>query len=214
MRATKVFLLAIALIGASGIFMDLIVVKTHGIPIKLTARQLSFGFERTHKVLDYKLPPFVEKRVPRDYLDARDDARLVAGAVKWAFVLYIPVGFLLLLGLGAQFSGRLTRAACAFAIFLGVLMSASWFVIRYAIDYGLSELELRRTTIVLAPGAHLFLILGIATIVVGLVGLIRPEPHSGMTMMFPAQPGPPPPPAPSTPPSLPLPPPAPPPGVG
>lgn len=192
MRATKVFLLAIALIGASGIFMDLIVVKTHGIPIKITARQLSFGFERTHKLLDFKLPQIVENRVPRDYIDARDDARLVAGAVKWAFALYLPIGLLMLIGLGAQFSGRLTRGACALAIFLGVVMATSWFVIRYAIDYGLSELELSRTTILLAPGAHLFLILGIATIIVGIVGLIRPEPHSGMTMIFPAQAPPPP----------------------
>ena len=184
MRATKVFLLAIALIGMSAVWQPMITVHTHGIPFKVTARELSFGFERTHKVLDFKIPGFVEKRIPQDYVDARDDARLVGRAVKWAFALYIPIGLLLLLGIGAQFGGRLTRSAAIMTIFLGAVMTASWFVLRYAIDYGLSELALKRTTVTLAPGGHILLICGLAAVLVGLVGASRPEKPTGMTTMM------------------------------
>jgi len=174
-RATKHILFAIAIIGLVGAFMPLIRIRSHGIPMDVTPRELSFGFEKAHKIIDYELPAFAEKRLPADIKSTRDDIRLVAGAMKWAMALFIPIGLMMLFAVLAQWKGRLTRIAAIAVVLLGAISTASWFVLRYALDYGLEEIAIKRTTVVLAPGAHFLLVVGIGAVVVGLLGTIRPE---------------------------------------
>ena len=176
MRATKHILFAIALIGIVGAFLPLIQIRSHGIPLDVTPKELSFGFEKAHKVIDYKLPAFAEKRLPADIVSTRDDIRLVGQAMKWAMALFIPIALMMLFAVLAQWKGRLTRAVAVIVVVLGGVSAASWFVLRYALDYGLEEVALKRTTVVLAPGAHFLLVAGLAAVVVGLLGAIRPEP--------------------------------------
>ncbi|HEY4175663.1 MAG TPA: hypothetical protein VGM90_02465 [Kofleriaceae bacterium] len=176
MKFTKHFLLAIALLGISGIYLPFVTVRSHGIPVRLTARELSFGFERTHKVIDYDLPSFAEARLPGDVKDTRDDVRLVAGAIKWAFAVYIPFGLLLLIGISAQFGGRLGRGSGIIVAFLGLVCAGAWFGLRYACAYAVDQLPVKKTTIELAPGAHILIIIGVAAFVIGLVAAIKPEP--------------------------------------
>lgn len=193
-RATKHILFAIAIIGIVGAFLPLIQIRSHGIPLDVTPKELSFGFEKAHKIVDYKLPAFAEKRLPTDIKDTRDDIRLVAHAMKWALALFIPIALMMLFAVLAQWKGRLTRASAAFVVLLGIVSAASWFVLRYALDYGLEEIALKRTTVVLAPGAHFLLVAGLGAIVVGLLGTIRPEPAPGPRVsMFGPPPTPPPP---------------------
>lgn len=199
-RATKHILFAIAIIGIVGAFMPLIQIRSHGIPMDVTPRELSFGFEKAHKVIDYKLPGFAEKRLPADIKSTRDDIRLVAGAMKWAMALFIPIALMMLFAVLAQWKGRLTRIAAIVVVLLGAISAASWFVLRYALDYGLEEIALKRTTVVLAPGAHFLLVAGIGAFVVGLIGTIRPEAASSRAARvsapqaaFPPPPVPPPP---------------------
>jgi hypothetical protein len=175
-RATKHILFAIALIGIVGAFLPLIQIRSHGVPIDVTPKELSFGFEKGHQLLDYKLPSFAEKRLPADIRSTRDDIRLVAQAMKWAMALFIPIALMMLFAVLAQWKGRLTRASASFVVLLGVVSAASWFVLRYALGYGLEEVALKRTTVVLAPGAHFLLVAGLGAVVVGLLGAIRPEP--------------------------------------
>lgn len=175
-RATKHILFAIALIGIVGAFLPLVQIRSHGIPMDVTPRELSFGFEKAHKLIDYKLPSFAQKRLPPDIVATRDDIRLVASAMKWAMALFIPVALMMLFAVLAQFRGRLTRTTAVLVVLLGAISATSWFVLRFALDYGLAEVALKRTTVVLAPGAHFLLVIGLAAIVVGLLGAIRPEP--------------------------------------
>ncbi|MFN0250984.1 MAG: hypothetical protein ACKV2T_29185 [Kofleriaceae bacterium] len=176
MRATKHILFAIALIGIVGAFLPLIQIRSHGVPIDVTPKELSFGFEKGHQLLDYKLPSFAEKRLPADIRSTREDIRLVAEAMKWAMALFIPIALMMLFAILAQWKGRLTRGAASIVVLLGVISAASWFVLRFALDYGLEEIALKRTTIVLAPGAHFLLFAGVGAVVVGVLGVFRPEP--------------------------------------
>ncbi len=57
----------------------------------------------------------------------------------------------------------------------GALSAAAWFVLRYAIDYGVAELDVKRTTVELLGGAQLLLFAGAGGIALGLLGVIRPE---------------------------------------
>jgi hypothetical protein len=177
-RATKHILFAIAIIGIVGAFLPLIQIRSHGIPLDVTPKELSFGFEKAHALIDYKLPSFAEKRLPADIRSTREDIRLVGQAMKWAMALFIPIALMMLFAVLAQWKGRLTRASAVFVVLLGAISATSWFVLRYALDYGLEEVALKRTTIVLAPGAHFLLVAGLAAVVVGLLGTIRPEPIS------------------------------------
>lgn len=197
-RATKHILFAIAIIGIVGAFLPLIQIRSHGIPFDVTPKELSFGFEKAHKVIDYKLPAFAEKRLPEDIRSTREDLRLVGGAVKWAMALFIPIALMMLFAVLAQWKGRLTRATSVLVVLLGAISAASWFVLRYALDYGLSELELKRTTVVLAPGAHFLLVAGLGAVVVGVLGVVRPERARPKSMPAP-QPAVPPPPMPPPP---------------
>lgn len=174
-RAAKHILFAIALIGIVGAFLPLIQIRSHGIPMDVTPKELSFGFEKAHKVIDYKLPAFAEKRLPADIKSTRDDIRLVGQAMKWAMALFIPIALMMLFAVLAQWKGRLTRGSAVIVVLLGGISAASWFVLRYALDYGLEEIALKRTTVVLAPGAHFLLVAGIGAVVVGLLGVLRPE---------------------------------------
>lgn len=190
MTSTKHVLFAFAIIGMIGAFVPFVRVAQRGIGIELTAKELSFGFERAHKLIDYRLPAIAEAKLPADVKSARDDLRLVARALKFSIALYVPIAIAMLVALLAQWRGRLGRGYAALAALAGLASAALWFVVRYALDYGLAEVELKRTTISLQVGAHLLLVAGAGAALAGIAGVIRPE-RTRVAIVVP--PGPPPP---------------------
>lgn len=163
---------ALTVIGA---FLPLIEVQHSGVEFAFSARELTFGMEGAHKLVDRKLPGVVEARLPRDVREGREDIRTVAEATRYAMLLFIPGALILLLGVAGLYRGRVGRATGAAAILLGLISAASWFALRYGIDYGLEEAELERTRIVLQFGAHLLLAGGLAAVVIGIAVLTRPD---------------------------------------
>lgn len=178
MKATKHLLFAFALIGLIGAFIPFVKVAQRGISLELTAKELSFGLEKAHKAINYQLPKLAEAKLPPDIKMARDDLRLVAQALKFSMALYIPIGLIMLASVLAQYRGRLTRGLAAIGAVAGLASAALWYVVSYALDYGLSEIALERTTIVLQLGAHILLVAGVGAAIAGLVGVIKPEPPS------------------------------------
>jgi hypothetical protein len=202
MNATKHLLFVIGIIGIIGAFVPLVEVKQRGIALELTAKELSLGLENVHKAINYQLPAIAEAKLPPDIKSARDDVRLVAQALKFSLLLYIPIGIILLMGVLAQYRGVLTRGSAAIAALAGIVSAALWYVVNYALDYGLSEIALKRTTITLELGAHILLVAGVGAALAGIVGVVRPEvrrprrpppPTPGPPMAVPPPPGPPPP---------------------
>lgn len=175
MTWTKHVLFAFAMIGMIGAFVPFVRIEQRGIALELTAKELSFGLERTHKLIGYQLPAIAEAKLPPDVKSTRDDLRLVAKALRFSIALYVPIGLAMLVALLAQWRGRLGRGYAALAALAGLVSAALWFVVRYALDYGLSEIELKRTTIALQIGAHLLLVAGAGAALAGIIGVIRPE---------------------------------------
>lgn len=201
MNATKHLLFVMGIVGMIGAFVPFVEVKQRGIALELTAKELSLGLESVHKAINYQLPALAEAKLPPDIKSARDDVRLVAQALKFSLALYIPIGLILLMGVLAQYRGRLSRGLAVIAALAGLVSAALWFVVNYALDYGLSEIALKRTTITLKLGAHILLVAGAGAALAGIVGVIRPEgrlprrpppPNPGPPMAVPPPPGPPP----------------------
>lgn len=203
MRATKHVLFVVGIIGIIGAFVPFVEVKQRGIALELTAKELSLGLENVHKAINYQLPKIAEAKLPPDIKSARDDVRLVAQALKFSLALYIPIAIIMLMGVLAQYRGQLTRGLAAIAAIAGLVSAALWFVVTYALDYGLTEIALKRTTIALKLGAHILLVAGAGAALAGIVGVIKPEarrprtppppPNPGPPMIVPPPPGPPPP---------------------
>ena len=175
MKATKHVLFAFAIIGVIGAFVPFAQIKSRGITLELTAKELSLGLESVHKAINYQLPSIAEARIPPDLKSARDDARLVAQALKFSLALYIPIAIIMLVAVRAQWRGQLTRGLAVIGALAGLASAALWYVVTYALDYGLSEIALKRTTIVLQLGAHILLVAGVGAAIAGIVGAIRPE---------------------------------------
>jgi hypothetical protein len=83
-NATKHILFVMGIIGLIGAFIPFVEVKRSGIALELTAKELSFGLEKTHKLINYQLPAIAEAKLPPDVKSARDDVRLVAQALKFS----------------------------------------------------------------------------------------------------------------------------------
>lgn len=203
MKATKHVLFVFAIIGVIGAFVPFVEVKQRGIALELTAKELSLGLENVHKALNYQLPKIAEARIPADIKSARDDVRLVAQALKFSLALYIPIALIMLVAVLAQWRGQLTRGLAAVGALAGLASAALWYVVTYALDYGLSEIALKRTTITLQLGAHILLVAGVGAAIAGIVGVIRPE---AARVAVAPPPSPPPSPPPLAPPPMPPPP--------
>lgn len=170
---------ALVLVGALtllGAFLPLIEVHHARVPpVALTARELTFGLERMHKLIERQLPGVVEAHIPAYIREARDDIRTVAEASRYAVLLFIPGALVLALGIAGLYRRRVGRITGALAVVLGLASIAQWFVLRFGIDYGLEEAELKRTQVALEIGAHALFAGGLAAVALGIAILLRPD---------------------------------------
>jgi hypothetical protein len=174
-KAWKHILFLVGALGVIGAFLPLIEVQHGKITFAFTARELSFGLERTHSLIERELPKELERRVPISIRDGRDDMRTVTDAARYAMLLFVPSALIVLLGVIGLWRGRVGRAIGGAAILLGLISIASWFALRYGIDYGLEEAALARTRVTLEVGAHLLIVAGLAGVIAGLGALVRPD---------------------------------------
>ncbi|CAN5913482.1 hypothetical protein BH11MYX3_BH11MYX3_40360 [soil metagenome] len=178
MKVAKHVLILLGLAGLVGVFMPLAELRKGPVGVTLSAKELSFGLEKTHGLLDRKLPSFAERRLPGVVRDTRDDVKLVADYLKWAVLVFAPCAVLALIGVIALKRGRLGRVLAGGSLVFGVIELGAWIGLHYAIDYALVEADVKGMTIQLMPGAHMLLIGAAAGIGVGLACLIRPEPRT------------------------------------
>src|SRR5690606_23226671 len=97
MRAWKHILLLIGALGVTGMFAPMLEVKQGRVAIEFSARQLSFGFEREHALLERelpRLPKLAEKYLPGSVRSTHEDVRLVAEISRWAALAYAPAALL------------------------------------------------------------------------------------------------------------------------
>jgi hypothetical protein len=209
-KVAKHVLILLGLAGVLGVIMPLAEVRKGIAAVQLSAKDLSFGLEKTHAALDRKLPKLVEKRLGSTVIDTRDELRMVADGLKYAALLFAPAALLVLIGIIAVLRKRLGRVLAATALLIGLVSLASWIGLHYGIDYALEEADVKGMTIELMAGAHMLIVGAIAGMGVGLAALIKPEPLPGAIASRPPSPSPQPPP--SAPPSSMPPPSVPPPG--
>jgi len=175
-RPWKHVLVLVGALGVIGAFLPLIEVQRSGVTFAFSARELSFGMERAHKLIDRQLPALVEAHIPTSVREARSDIRTVAEATRFAMALFIFPALILGLGILGLYRGRVGRAIGAAAVVLGLACVVSWLVLRYGIDYGLAEAELKRTKVVLQVGADILFAGGLAAMFVGIGAIVRPDP--------------------------------------
>ncbi len=210
MRAWKHLLLLLGLLGVSGLFAPMLEVKQGRIAVELSARQLSFGFQETHSLLERELPKLAEKYLPGSVRSTRRDLQLVSEASRWAALAYVPAGLMVLLGLIGILRRRFGRALGTLALLCGFASIGAWAGLRFGIELALREAELQKTQVALLFGAHLLLVAGAAAVIAGIGALISPDRGPGPMRLvsgprLPPPPGPPPgfPPPPAPPPHLP-----------
>lgn len=174
MKLTKHVLVLFGLVGLLGAFMPLAELRKGPVGTTLSAKELSFGLEKTHGLLDRKLPKFAEKRLP-DLAETRDDIRLVAHYLRWAVLIYLPAGLLVAIGVLALQRQRLGRGLAAAAVGSGVVALVTWIALHPAIAYVLREADIKGATIELMLGAHMLLVPAAVGIAVGIAALVRPE---------------------------------------
>lgn len=188
MKVAKHVLILLGLVGVLGVIMPLAELRKGPVGVTLTAKDLSFGLDKTHAALDRKLPKLVEKRLGADVMETREDLKLVADYLRWAVLVFAPAVLLVLIGVVAVTRKRLGRVLAGAALLLGLVALAAWIGLHYAIDYALVEADVKGMTIELLSGAHMLILTAATGIGVGLAALIRPEPLPGPAPVRPAPP--------------------------
>ncbi|MDB4963564.1 MAG: hypothetical protein JWP01_3563 [Myxococcales bacterium] len=164
------------MLGVLGLFLPLVAVGRGPLRTELSARELTFGLDRAHRVIDRKVPGFLERRISPDVISARDDVRLVAHASRGAALAFIPAALLLVLGIAGMWRGRFGRGLAAFGLVCGIASIAAYVGLDYAIAYGIEEEPLlRHVALSLQFGATLLIIAGIGGVAGGVLGLIKPD---------------------------------------
>jgi hypothetical protein len=204
-KVAKHVLILLGLVGVLGVIMPFAEVRKGIAAVSLSAKDLSFGLEKTHAVLDRKLPKIVAKRLGSDVTDTRDDLKLVADGLKYAVLVFAPAALLVVIGIIAVLRRRLGRVLAAMALLMGLVSLASWIGLHYAIDYALEEADVKGMTIELMTGAHMLIVSALAGIAIGAAALVKPEPLPAPTPVRPPPPAPMPPPPPVPPPPGPAP---------
>lgn len=210
MKVAKHVLILLGLVGVLGVIMPFAEVRKGIAAVQLSAKDLSFGLEKTHAALDRKLPKLVEKRLGSTVTDTRDELKLVADGLKYAALVFLPAALLVVIGIIAVLRKRLGRVLAGTALFFGLVTLAAYIGLHYGIAYALDEADVNGMTIELRTGAHMLILTAVTGIGVGLAGLIKPEPLPGALAMrapsppatSPSRPAPMPPPA-MPPPSIP-----------
>lgn len=170
--ARYLFLIA-GILGVLAMFRPMIGIGRGPVRVELSAYELSFGLEKSHKALTMRLPLVVELKMPADVRETRDDLRLVAAASRTAALAYIPAGLILLIGAFGVWRKRSGRVEAAFAILFALISIGAWFGVRYGVAYGIEEEPaLARLHFEPVFGAHVLLITGALAIVGGLLVLL------------------------------------------
>lgn len=177
MTVLKHVLLLLGLVGVIGVVMPLAEIRKGPVGVALSARELSFGLEKTHSALDKKLPKLLEKHLPGDVRDTRDDLKMVADYLKWAVLVYAPALLLAVFGLIAVRKKRLDRGLAGAAVLCGVVALGAWIGLHYAIAYAIEEADIKGMTIQLMSGAHMLLLTAATGIGVGIAAIVKPEPR-------------------------------------
>ncbi len=210
MRAWKHAVLLLGALGALGLFAPMLELRQGRAAVELSARQLSFGFEKQHSILERELPQLAEKYLPASVRSTRRDVRLISEASRWAALAYAPAALIALLGLIGILRRRFGRALGTLALLSGLASIGAWLGLHFGIRFALSQSDLDQTQVTLMFGAHLLLVAGAAGVIAGIGALIKPDlgrPRGARRMSGPTSPGfPPPPPPPGPPPGFPPPP--------
>jgi hypothetical protein len=175
MKVAKHVLILLGLVGVLGVVMPLAELRKGPAAVTLSAKELSFGLEKTHGVLDKKLPGFLEKKIPIDVRDIRDDVKMVADYLKWAVFLFAPAVLLVLIGIVAVMRKQLGRPLASAALLVGVIALGAWIALHKVIAYALVEADVKGMTIELMSGAHMLVITAATGIGVGIAALVRPD---------------------------------------
>ncbi len=175
MKVAKHVLILLGLVGVLGVVMPLAELRKGPTAVALSAKDLSFGLERTHGVLDKKLPGFLEKRVPADVRETRDDVKMVAGYLKWAVLVFAPAVLLVLIGIVAVVRKQLGRPLASAALLVGLTALGAWIALHEVIAYAIVEADVKGMTIELMGGAHMLLITAATGIGIGITALVRPD---------------------------------------
>jgi hypothetical protein len=167
---SRYMILLAGVLGVLAIFQPMIAIGRGPIRVKASAYELSFGYKRLHKEIDRELPALVQKRIPRDVLETRDDIKLVADASRGAVLAFVPAALLLLLGGFAVWRKRTHVAVAVGAMVLALASLAAWLGVRYGVAYGIKEEPaLGRLHLELQFSSHVLMI-GAVLVFVGLGG--------------------------------------------
>lgn len=176
MKAAKHILFACGMLGFIGMFLPLFSFGRQPVRIEVSARELTFGLQKTHKLLDKQIPDYINKRIPRDVVEARDDVKTVLDASRGAALAFIPAALMMLIGVSGMWRGHLGRKLAGAALLLGVASIGSYFGLKYGISYGENEEPLlKRVNLVVEMGAYFLIIAGLGGLVGGMFGVIKPE---------------------------------------
>jgi hypothetical protein len=175
-KAWKHIVFVAGVVGFIGLFTPLLEIRHGIVGVELSAKQLTFGFEDAHALLQRELPMAIEKRLPASMRSGRDDVRLIAEASKHAALLYVPAVLLMLLGaIGLATRKPFNRVFAAVALLFGLASIAAFVGLRVGLHAGLEEAMFKRTTVELLNGAFLLLIAGIGGTFAGIGALVKPE---------------------------------------
>ena len=175
MTVAKHLLILLGLVGVLGAVMPLAELRKGPAGVTLSAKELSFGLEKTHGMLDKQLPGFLAKRIPADVRDTRDDVKMVADYLKWAVFVFAPAVLLVLIGIVAVARKQLGRPLASAALLVGVIALGTWIALHKVIEYAIVEADVKGMTIELMSGAHMLLITAATGIGVGIAALLRPD---------------------------------------
>jgi hypothetical protein len=168
--ASRYLILLAGILGVFALFQPMIGIGRGPLRIGVSAYELSFGLTKTHMALDAKLPDFATKRISADTLQTRDDIKLIADASRGAALAYVPALLLLLIGGFTIWRKRTPRALAVVSGVLGLVSSAAWASIHYAIIYGREEEPaLARLQFKAEFGALALLIAGVLALVAGVL---------------------------------------------
>lgn len=175
MKVAKHALILLGLVGVLGVVMPLAELRKGPAGVALSAKELSFGLEKTHGLLDKKLPGFLEKRIPTDVRDTRDDVKMVADYLRWAVLVFVPAVLLVVIGIVAVRRKQFGRRLASASVVVGVIALGTWIALHKVIAYAIVEADVKGMTIELMSGAHMLLVTAATGIGLGVAALVRPD---------------------------------------
>jgi len=173
----RYIVLIAGVLGFLGLFQPLISMGRYKLRAEFSAYELSFKSTDAHKLLDAKIPKFVERKLSADILSTRDDIKMIVDASKNAAYAFIPSILLFVIGGIALKRKRLGRPLAALALLFGIASAAAYLGLKYGIFYGEQEEPIvKRLNLELQIGAKVLLAGGLGAAIFAAVALIKGEP--------------------------------------